>query len=154
VVDKTQAATVRPFPDEQSSDGQVIVPSEVVAALCSHSSDGEIRNIYSRLQIDLCDDIRDLWDPTFARLRGPDADYEAAYSLCTWLSATAAAYNRDAETSPSAEGRVTARARADLLRDSALELATTIEKVTGAKPPKEINEPPPPAPLVFFGTDE
>jgi len=131
----------------------LIVPSEIVSALCSHSDDEEIKNIYSRLQIDLCDDLRDLWDPTFARLRGPNADVEAAYSLCIWLSATAAAYNRDAETSPSSDWRITARARAELLRHSAEELAAIIEAATGIRAPAEVYSPPPPPPLIFFGSE-
>ena len=133
---------------------ELLSPSEVVQALNSEPGSAAVVDCYERLRLKLSEDIRALWDPTFARLVGPDPDTEAAYALCQWLAETGAAYERDAQTSPSADWRSTAGARAALLREGANELASLVESLTGVAVPDEIRHPPAPPPLISFGDNE
>ena len=132
---------------------ELMSPSEVVQALNSELGDASVLDCYERLRLRLSEDLRDLWDPTFARLVGPDPDPEAAYALCQWLAETGAAYERDAVSSPSLEWRSSAGARAALLRQGANELAELVQALTGVPVPDEVKAPPTPPPLVSFGNN-
>jgi hypothetical protein len=133
---------------------ELMSPSEVVQALNSDLGDSSMSDCYERLRLRLSEDLRDLWDPTFARLEGPDPDAEAAYALCQWLAETGAAYERDAQSSPSLDWRSSAAARAALLRAGANELADLVQALTGVPVPPEVRQPPPPPPLISFGNNE
>jgi hypothetical protein len=93
------------------SAGHQTKPSEAVLSCRSSFTDPAMIERYKRLQTELADDLRGLWDPTFERLGGPDADLEAAWSLCSWLTISGAAYERDAVGALNPDWKATAQAR-------------------------------------------
>jgi len=109
---------------------------------------------YKRLQAELADDLRGLWDPTFERLGGPDADLEAAWSLCSWLTISGAAYERDAIGALNPDWKATAQARSALLSAVAEVITAMVESLTGVTAPDEVRNPPPPEPSPTFPSSE